>query len=143
MTTLKIEPASNGKLRVSLTRFSEQDLAQLKKIPGHKWNPECKQWEFPDTPETRAALAEIVAMQPALQLKMLEVRPKRANVPPKPAWHRYVAGRDKPLTTNPPYPLIKQVDDELILRGMALRRHAQVVRTTSAELFRLAKGSAD
>jgi len=30
-----------------------------------------------------------------------------------------VPGRDKPLTTNPPHPLIKQVDDELVLRGMA------------------------
>jgi site-specific recombinase XerD len=30
-----------------------------------------------------------------------------------------VAGRDKPLTLNPPHPLIKQADDELVLRGMA------------------------
>ncbi len=30
-----------------------------------------------------------------------------------------MAGRDKPLTLNPPHPLIKEVDDELVLRGMA------------------------
>ncbi len=30
-----------------------------------------------------------------------------------------MAGRDKPLTLNPPHPLIKKVDDELVLRGMA------------------------
>jgi len=44
---------------------------------------------------------------------------------------RYVPGRDKPLTTNPPHPLIKQVDDELVLRGMAYgtrKSHGQHLR---------------
>jgi hypothetical protein len=42
MSTLKIESGSDGKLWVSLTRFWDEDLARLKKIPGHKWNPERK-----------------------------------------------------------------------------------------------------
>ena len=50
MATLIIEPAAEGKLGVTLTRFGEEDLARLKKIPGHRWNPERKQWSFPDTP---------------------------------------------------------------------------------------------
>jgi len=121
MATLKIEPGSEGKLWVSLTRFCEEDLARLKEIPGHHWNPGRKQWQFPDTPATRAALAEIVALPPVPPPMMLEVKPKTdtptAQTPRKRA--RYVAGRDKPLTTNPPHPFIKQVDDELVLRGMA------------------------
>lgn len=128
MATLTIEPASDGKFWVSLTRFCAQDLARLKQIPGHRWNPERKQWQFPDTPETRAALAEMVAAPPAPLPKMLAVKPP----PPQPSpvakdrrqerekrMGRYVPGKDKPLTTNPPHPFIKQVDDELVLRGMA------------------------
>ncbi len=119
MATLKIEPGSDGALWVTLTRFCNEDLARLKRIPGHRWNPERKQWQFPDTPETRKALAEIVAMPPAPAPSMIAVRPK-TNAPSSPTpRHRYIAGEDKPLTTNPPHPLIKQVDDELVLRGMA------------------------
>ena len=121
MAILKIEPASEGRLWVSLTRFCDQDLARLKQIPRHRWNSERKQWQFPDTPATRAALGEIFALPPAPPPKMLAVKPKTdaptAQLLRKRA--RYVAGKDKPLTTNPPHPLIKQVDDELVLRGMA------------------------
>lgn len=118
MATLKIDPAGEGKLHVALTRFGDAELAQLKKIVGARWNPDRKQWQLPDTPATRAALAEIVAMPPAPP-NVIAVKPKPANASPKSARHRYVAGRDKPLTTHPPHPLIKQVDDELVLRGMA------------------------
>jgi hypothetical protein len=111
--------SSEGKLWVSLTRFCDQDLARLKQIAGHRWNPDRKQWQFPDTPATRAALAEIVALPPAPLPKMLAVKPKTDAQSPRKPRARYVAGRDKPLTTNPPHPLIKQVDDELVLRGMA------------------------
>ncbi len=118
MATLRIEPAGEGKLYVALTRFGDAELARLKKIVGARWNPDRKQWQLPDTPATRAALAEIVAM-PSSPPNVIAVKPKPANAPPKPARHRYVAGRDKPLTTHPPHSLIKQVDDELVLRGMA------------------------
>jgi hypothetical protein len=119
MATLKIEPASDGKVWVALTRFCEEDLARLKKIPGHTWNPERKQWQLPDTPETRAALAEIVALPPAPPPKMIAVKPKQPGTLSNKPRHRYTAGEDRPLTTNPPHPLIKQADDELVLRGMA------------------------
>ncbi len=119
MATLKIEPANDGKLWVSLTRFGDAELTRLKAIRGHRWVSERKQWELPDTPETRAALAEIVAI-PSEPPNVISIKPKQADVPlRKPTRPRYVAGRDKPLTTNPPHPLIKQADDELVLRGMA------------------------
>ena len=44
---------------------------------------------------------------------------RRAETSGRQGRGRYVPGRDKPLTTNPPHPFIKQVDDELVLRGMA------------------------
>jgi integrase/recombinase XerD len=116
MATLKIEPSSDGKLWVSLTRFGDAELARVKKIPRACWNPERKLWELPDTPET---LAEIVAMPPSPPPKLIAVKPKADSPAPKKPYKRYVAGRDKPLTTNPPHPPIKQVDDELVLRGMA------------------------
>lgn len=121
MATIKIEPASEGTLGVSLTRFGDAELAHMRKIPCARWNSERKQWQMPDTPATRAALAEIVAMQPAPPPKMLAVKPKTDAPIAQPLRKRarYVAGRDKPLTTNPPHPFIKQVDDELVLRGMA------------------------
>lgn len=104
---------------VALTRFGSAELARLKKIAGARWNPERRRWQLPDTPATRAALAEIVATPPASP-NVIAVKPKQANalVQKKPT-KRYLPGKDKPLTTNPPHPLIKQVDDELVLRGMA------------------------
>jgi integrase/recombinase XerD len=119
VATLKIESSNDGKVWVSLTRFGEQELVALKKISGARWNPERKQWSLPDTAETRAALAEIVAMPPAPPPKMIAVKPKVNAPAPKKPYHRYIPGKDKPLTTNPPHPLIKSVDDELVLRGMA------------------------
>lgn len=119
MATLKIEPGTEGKLWVALTHFGDAELARLRRIPGHQWNPERKQWQLPDTTETRTALAEIVAMPPAPLPEMLVVKTKQGNAAPKSARHRYIAGKDQPLTTKPPHPLIKQVDDELVLRGMA------------------------
>ena len=64
MATLKVEPGPPGMLWVALQRFSEADLAQIKQIPGRRWDPERKQWLLPDTPETLAVLAEIVATPP-------------------------------------------------------------------------------
>lgn len=56
---------------------------------------------------------------PAPPPQMIAVKPKQANTQTRKPNKHYVAGKDKPLTTNPPHPLIKQVDDELVLRGMA------------------------
>ncbi len=119
MATLKIESGTEGNLWVTLTRFGDAELACLKKIPGHQWNPQRKQWSFPDTPATRAKLAEIVALPSASPPAMIVVKLKQGTGSPKRNRHRYSPGRDKPLTTNPPHPLIKAVDDELVLRGMA------------------------
>jgi hypothetical protein len=87
MATLKIEPGSDGRLWVILTHFCDEDIARLKRIPGHRWNPERKQWQFPDTVETRAALAEIVKMPPSRMPEMLAVSPPSLPFPrhPKPA----------------------------------------------------------
>ncbi len=121
MASLTIEPTPDGHLWVALTRFGEAELARIKKIVGARWNPDRKQWQLPDTPATRQALAEIVTM-PSSPPKIIAVKPKNPHLSPKTGdrrGRRYVAGRDKPLTTNPPHPFIKQVDDELVLRGMA------------------------
>ena len=50
---------------------------------------------------------------------MIAVKPKQPGTPSNKPRHRYIAGEGKPLTTHPPHPLIKRVDDELVLRGMA------------------------
>ncbi len=143
MATLKIEPAPEGKLWVSLTNFTAEDLARLQGIRGRRWNPERKQWLVPDTPEARAVLAEIVAT-PSKAPPSIAVKPKvKPEAQPKSSTSvlekrnlvpatggtrgaaqgkphaRYVPGKSKPLTTNSPHPLIKAVDDELVLRGMA------------------------
>ncbi len=121
MATLTIEPGQDAKLWVALTRFGEAELARIKRIPGARWIPERKRWQMPDTPATRAALAEIVALPPSPPPQMIAVRPKDPHPSPLPTRERgrYVPGKDKPLTLNPPHPFIKQVDDELVLRGMA------------------------
>lgn len=118
MATLKIEPCQNGRLWVSLTRFGDAELARLKQIPGAGWNPERKQWSVPESPDTRKILAELVAA-PIAPVNLIAVRPKTSAPLPKKPYHRYIPGKDKSLTTNPPHPFIKQVDDELVLRGMA------------------------
>ena len=119
MATLKIEPGTDNKLWVSLTRFSDAELGSLKKIAGARWNPERRQWSMPDTATTRAALAAIMELPPSPSLPMIAVKPKVDTPAPKKPSKRYVAGRDQPLTLNPPHPLIKRVDEELVLRGMA------------------------
>ena len=43
MATIKIEPAGEGKLWVTLTHFGDADLARLKRVSGYRWNPERKQ----------------------------------------------------------------------------------------------------
>ncbi len=116
--TLKVENASNGNIWVTLP-YSETGVARIKRIPGRRWNPERKQWLLPDTPKTRAALAEIVVMPPVQATPVLAVTPKHSDAASRHQLHCYVAGRDKALTENPPHPVIKQVDDELVLRGMA------------------------
>ncbi len=118
MKAIQIKPAGDGTLWVTLP-YSTEGVARIKKIPGYSWNPERKQWLLPDTPATRGALAAIVALPPAPPPQMLAVKPKVNDPPPKKPHKRYMPGRDKPLTTNPPHPLIKKVDDELVLRGMA------------------------
>jgi site-specific recombinase XerD len=63
-------------------------------------------------------LAEIVARLPKASVEQITVAPKSGTPSRKPR-APYVPGKSKPLTTNPPHPLIKAVDDELVLRGMA------------------------
>ena len=59
---------------------------------------------------------------------MIAVKPKKGSVSSKRRKYRYIPGRDKSLTANPPLPLLNALDDELLLRGMALRWDAQIVR---------------
>jgi hypothetical protein len=101
MATLKIESGPEGNLWVTLTRFGDGELALFKTIPGHRWNPERKQWSIPDTPATRATLAEMVGLPSAHAPEMIAVKPKQGIVSSKPRSHRYLPGRDKPLTTHP------------------------------------------
>jgi len=61
-------------------------------------------------------LVEIVAAPPKAPMETFTVAPKSGTPPRKPR-AQFTPG--KPLTTNPPHPLIKAVDDELVLRGMA------------------------
>ena len=61
-------------------------------------------------------LAEIVVAPPKATVETLTVAPK-SSTPPRKQRAQFTPG--KPLTTNPPHPLIKAVDDELVLRGMA------------------------
>jgi hypothetical protein len=113
-----IKADGQGRLLVTFP-YSEARVEQMRRIPGRRWLSEQKMWSVPDSPEARAALTEIFAAPP----------PKPAGewigvAPPKPEKDgarkpraAHVPG--KPLTTNPPHPLIKAVDDELVLRGMA------------------------
>jgi hypothetical protein len=76
-------------------------------------------WSVPDTPEARAALTEIFAAPPPRPTgEWIEVAPPKPGGAP-PAKKRAPFTPGKPLTTHPPHPLIKAVDDELVLRGMA------------------------
>ncbi|MCL4393218.1 MAG: hypothetical protein M1482_00070 [Chloroflexi bacterium] len=103
MATLKIESAAEGNLWVALTRFGNAGLAQMKQIPGHRWNPERKQWSFPDTPATRAALAGTGSLPSDSPPEMITVKPMQEIVSSKRMSQRYIPGRDQPLTTHPPH----------------------------------------
>jgi hypothetical protein len=60
-----------GHIVVTLQRFSDADLAQIKQIPGRRWDPERKQWLLPDMAEVRTVLAEIVAAPPKSPVETL------------------------------------------------------------------------
>jgi hypothetical protein len=82
-----------------------------------QWSEREHNWRLELT--VASALAEIFAAPP----------PRSAGewigvAPPKPEADKVRKSRarftpGKPLTTNPPHPLIRSVDDELVLRGMA------------------------
>lgn len=82
MATLKVEPGPPGMLWVTLP-YSIEGVARIKRIPDHRWNPERKQWLLPDTPETRAVLAEIVARPLKAPAEQIEVAPKSGGEPPR------------------------------------------------------------
>lgn len=118
MDGVTVKPDGQGRLWVTFP-YSEGRVEQIKRLPDRRWIPDLKAWSLPDTPEARAALADIFATPP----------PKPTGewigvAPAKPAAEKAIKPRapftpGKPLTTNPPHPLIKAVDDELVLRGLA------------------------
>ncbi len=126
MPRIEISPGKVGSLVVKF-EFNEAMVAAIKRIPGRQWNPEGKYWTVPDTPQVRAQLTALFAAPGPATASWIEVKPKRkaaeassvsdqrVRKPREP----YVQGKSRPLTTNPPHPLIKAVDDELVLRGMA------------------------
>ncbi len=126
MSRVEISPGKAGRLVVKFN-YNETILAGIKQIAGRQWNPEGKYWTVPDTPEARAKLAEIFKAPAQATANWIEVKPKPAaqsaasDFPQDKRKRRvpYVPGKSKPLTTNPPHPLMKAVDDELVLRGMA------------------------
>ena len=116
MAGVEISPGKPGQLVVKF-EYSEAAVAAIKQVPGRRWNPEGKFWTIPDTAEARVKLAEVFAAPTKTTADWIEVTPKSDSPPPRrPRWP-FVPG--KPLTTNPPHSLIKAVDDELVLRGMA------------------------
>jgi integrase/recombinase XerD len=129
MAGIEISPGKDGWLVVRFN-YDAAVVAAIKQLVGHRWNPEGQFWTVLDTPENRARLAELAAHPPKKDLDYLAVKPKDSHATspisqsPNPKARarprtRYVPSKSKPLTTNPPYPLIKAVDDELALRGMA------------------------
>jgi hypothetical protein len=84
-------------------------VAAIQRVPGRQWNPEGKFWTGPDTPEARKVVGEIAAMPRAEAGQVIAVKPKTATSPPQKARTPYIPGQSKPLTTNPPHPLIKVV----------------------------------
>jgi integrase/recombinase XerD len=119
MAGIEISPGPEGQLVVKF-EYDPAMVAAIKQLAGHRWNPEGKLWTVADTPENRARLADLAAHPPRVERDYISIKPKVGDAPPPRKLHpSYVAGTSKPLTTNPPDPLIKQVDDELVLRGMA------------------------
>jgi len=117
MESVTIKSDGQGRLLVTFP-YSEARVEQVRRIPGRRWIPDLKAWSVPDTPEARAALTEVFAVPPKRTEEWIEVAsPKpEADQARKP---RAPFTPGKPLTTNPPHPLIKAVDNELVLRGMA------------------------
>ncbi len=117
MDGVTIKPDGKGHLLVTLP-YSKARVEQIKQVPGHAWNPDSKLWSVPDTPEAHQALTEMFTMPPEPTVEHIPVAPPKPGQ--RPATKRrspFIPG--KPLTTNPLHPLIKAVDDELVLRGMA------------------------
>ncbi len=115
MAGVETSAGKAGRLVVKF-QYDAAIVAALKQIPGRQWNPTGKFWTIPDTPAARAQLTQVNATPPQPREPQIEVKPKSDNAPRRPR-RPFAAG--KPLTTNPPHPLIKAADDELVLRGMA------------------------
>jgi len=117
MATIHVTPGESGRLIVQFP-YSPERVAAIKQIPGRQWNPEGKFWTIPDTPEARARLADLLATPPKTTEEWIAVAPPKSDAKTA-AGPRAPFVPGKSLTTNPPHPLIKAVDDELVLRGMA------------------------
>jgi Phage integrase, N-terminal SAM-like domain len=119
MAGLEISPGKAGWLVVKF-EYDPAIVVALKQLPGHHWNPEGGFWTIADTPENRTRLAELAAHPPRVDQTYIPVKPKTSDAaPPRQPRAPHVPDKSKPLTPNPPHPLIKAVDDELVLRGMA------------------------
>ena len=94
-------------------------VAAIKRVSGQQWNPEGKYWVVPDSPEARKIVGEIAAMPRDGAAQVIAVKPKVDGARSSKPRARFRQGKDTPLTLKPPHPLIKKVDDELVLRGMA------------------------
>jgi len=117
MKGIEISPGQPGRLVVKFA-YNEATVAAIKQIAGRQWHPEGKFWSIPDTAEARSKLAQVLATPAQTTVEYLTVKPPQPDaVVPRKKSRPFVPG--KPLTTNPPHPLIKAVDDELVLRGMA------------------------
>ena len=116
---MQISPGQPGQLVIKF-EYNVAIVEAIKQLPGHRWDLEGKFWTVADTPENRARLADLAAHPPRIERVYVPVKPKLGNgtTLPRPR-ATYIAGRSKPLTTNPPHLLIKKVDDELVLRAMA------------------------
>lgn len=116
MAGVEISPGKAGTLVVRFP-YNEAAIAAIRQVPGRQWHPEGKYWTVPDTPKARAKLAAVLAAPSKATGEWIAVKPKPDA--PRLAQERAAAVPGKPLTTNPPHPLLKAVDDELVLRGMA------------------------
>lgn len=117
MDGLTIKSDGQGRLLITFP-YSEARVEQIKRIAGRRWIPDQKMWSVPDTPEIRVQLTEMLAAPAKPGGEWIGVVPPK---PEKDADRKPRAPRTpgQPLTTHPPHPLFKAVDDELVLRGMA------------------------
>jgi len=49
MEGVMIRPDGKGRLLITYP-YSPARVEQIKRVPGHRWNPDPKQWSFADTP---------------------------------------------------------------------------------------------